>query len=98
MEAKNDYSALCKFDIVWADLYSGTSEYVCDNNGFRYGTTTPRARIIAMKFLHNNNYKQAILLDDNTVSPDTIISEVKLAGLKFISESDKKIGKYIIIE
>ena len=96
--SKQKYAALCRYDIVWGDLYSGTTEYVCNNNGFRYGTTTPRARKIALSFLKSNNYKQAILLNDNIISEQTILAEIQELGFKYTIINDVTIGKILIIK
>ncbi len=97
-ESKQRYIALCQYDIVWGDLFSGTSEYVCNNSGFRYGITTPRARKIALNFLKSNNYKQAILLDDNTVPEQVILAEIQELGFKYTVENDLNVGKILIIK
>lgn len=97
-ESKQNYSALCQYDIVWGDLFSGTTEYVCNNNGFRYGTTTPRARKIAVSFLKSHNYRQAILLDDNTIPEETVLKEIEQMGLKYTISSYPATGKILTIE
>ncbi len=97
-ESRQEYNSLCNYDIVWADLYSGTSEYVCNNNGFRYGTSTPRARIAAIKFLQAKHYKQAILLNDISINADIALSEINNSGLSFNRIDDVKVGKILIIE
>ncbi|MBL0339800.1 MAG: hypothetical protein IPP71_02125 [Bacteroidetes bacterium] len=96
--ALQQYQVLCEFNVVWADLYSGTSEYVCNNDGFRYGTTTPRARKISMLFLKANNIKQAILLDDSTVDSAIILKEVKEINLNSHVEENNTVGRILIIE
>jgi len=97
-EVVDSYKLLCNYDIVWADLYSGTSEYACGNNGFRYFTTTPRARKTAMQYLHNNGYSQLILLDDSPVEPPVVSSEVMKSGLAFRYSQSKFFLRLIIIE
>lgn len=96
--SKSKYASLCHYDVVWGDLYSGTTEYVCNNDGFRYGTTTPRARKIAISFLKSHNYRQAILLDDNIVPENTILEEIEQLGYKYHIASDPTTGKILIIE
>ena len=97
-EMRQSYSSLCDYDIVWADMLSGTAEYNCGNNGFRYFTTTPRARKTAMKFLHENGYRQLILLDDTPVEPYVITEEVNQAGLNYEFRNDKSLKRILIIE
>jgi hypothetical protein len=97
-QAKTEYNALCSYDVVWGDLLSGTSEYVCDNNGFKYGVTSPRARMKAIQFLHNKKYTQAILLNDNLVEKSVVVGEIESSGLKFHIVSDKLIGEILVIE
>jgi hypothetical protein len=96
-QAQQKYQLLCEFDVVWADLFSGTTEYVCNNSGFRFGTTTPRARKLAMEYLAHHQFKQTILLDDNTVDSRVVLQEVELVGLKYTMRNEANIGKYIII-
>jgi hypothetical protein len=97
-EKKNEYLALCSYDIVWGDILSGTSEYVCDNNGFKYGATSSRARILALKFLQRRKYTQAILLNDNLVAKSDIINELGLYDIKFHLITDKLIGEILVID
>jgi len=96
-EARNRYAALCDYDIVWADMLSGTTEYACDNSGFRNGPTTPRARKMAMKYLYDRNYSQAVLADDNLVEKNVITAELNEAQLPFRIETKSGIGEIIII-
>jgi len=96
-EAGKQYASLCNYDVVWGDLFSGTSEYVCNNNGFRYGVSSPRARKAAMIFLNRNNYSQAILIDDNSIEESIVLNEVMESGLSYIQKNDPVIGKYIVI-
>ncbi|MBL0339973.1 MAG: hypothetical protein IPP71_03085 [Bacteroidetes bacterium] len=97
-DSKKSYETLCHYDIVWGDLYTGSSEYICNNSGFRYGPTTSRARKAAMFFLRDNNYSQVILLNDNTVDSLTIVSEIKETGLSYHIQPDLHLGNLLIIE
>lgn len=96
-QAQEKYASLCSYQIVWADLFSGTSEYVCGNSGFRYGTTSPRARILAIQYLKSQGYTQAILINDNTVKEKIILQELQQATIQFSIESNPGIGKIIRI-
>ncbi|MGQ0828491.1 MAG: hypothetical protein ACT4ON_08865 [Bacteroidota bacterium] len=98
IEKKSEYTGLCAYDVVWGELLSGTSEYVCDNNGFKYAATSARARMKTMRFLHNRKYSQAILLNDNLVEKPIVIEEVKSSGLKFHIVTDEFIGEILVIE
>jgi hypothetical protein len=92
------YSSLCVYDIVWCDLLSGTTEYVCGNNGFRFGTTTPRARKIALQYLKNQGYRQAILLDDNLVHRNSVIKELGEFNFIYTLHNNEHVGEIIEIQ
>jgi len=97
-DAKKDYSCLCNYDIVWGELLTGSCEYVCGNNGYKYSPTSPRARKIAMKFLHDHHYKQAILLNDNLVDKQTVIEEVSSINLKYHIVFDNIVKEILVLE
>ncbi len=96
-QAKLNYASLCEYDIVWSDLLSGTTEYVCGNNGFRYSVTTPRARISTIKYLQAKNFKQVILLDDVPEDAMVVAKELEGAGVGYISKTDAKRGRMLEI-
>ncbi len=96
-EAKRVYAPLCEYDIVWSDLLSGTTEYVCANNGFRFATSTPRARNAALVFLHQKKMKQVILLNDVPVDPKQIENEINDAGLPYTLINHKVLGPMVVI-
>ncbi len=96
-EATAAYSAVCKFDFVWCDLYSGTTEYACSNFGFRFTTGTLRSRKIALKYLNTNGYSQAVILKDVLLKQKEIESEVIGAGLAYSKIYDSRLGLLLII-
>lgn len=96
-ELKQAYQPLCEYDIVWADMLSGTTEYACGNNGLRYFATTPRARKIAVQYLFENGYRQVILLDDTPVETVVITDELTSAGLNYTFSRDKKFKRLLTI-
>lgn len=96
-EAKDVYAPLCEYDVVWCDLLSGTTEYVCANNGFRFATSTPRARKAALIFLHQKKMDQAILLNDVPVQPKQIENEINEAGLTYELINHPRLGTMVVI-
>lgn len=96
-QAEQKYAALCDADIVWCDLYSGTAEYVCVNNGFRFATTTPRARKIVLKYLHRKQLSQLLVPEDIPMEEALILEEIKNAGLEYSVSHDPFLGKLILI-
>jgi hypothetical protein len=97
-QARSRYQSLCGYDVVWADLYSGTTEYVCGNNGFRYATGSNRSRRMAMKYLRENGISQVLVADDLPVSRDEIAKDLKIAGLEYKVLQDTYLGKLILIK
>lgn len=96
-EAKDSYSTLCNYDIVWGETFCGTSEYICDNNGFKFAFGTKKSRVIALKYLQKNNYKQAILLNDIALSKQEILETIISSGLTYNIIEDDKIGQILIV-
>jgi len=96
-EAKAKYAVLCKYDVVWCDLFSGTTEYVCHNNGFRFATSTLRARKITLQYLSNHSYSQVIIQSDVPMEASVIDSEIQGSGLEYIRVFDKNLGALIVI-
>lgn len=97
-EMKQSYYPLCEYDIVWADMLSGTTEYACGNSGLRYFTSTPRARKIAAQYLSENGYRQVILLDDTPVETVVITGELAAAGLVYTFSQDKRFKRMLTID
>jgi len=92
-----EYAGIKKYDIVWGDMLSGTAEYACNNNGFKYNFSTSNSREIAFKYLKNNNYTQVILCDDNLPKVEAITAELKSFNISFKVDKIDYIGNIIII-
>ncbi|MBL7883920.1 MAG: hypothetical protein JNL69_07605 [Bacteroidia bacterium] len=92
------YKVLCQYDIVWCDLLSGTTEYVCNNNGFKYDNFTLKAKKNAISFLKEKKYTQVILLNDNMLSPSEVINEVEKMNFEYEIKEDESLGQLLIIK
>jgi len=88
---------LCNFDIVWGERINSTSEYICDNSGFKYNYASSKSRVIALKYLKNNNYTQILLCDDIGVEIDAIILELNTNNISFALKEMPTLGRVIII-
>lgn len=96
-EVKN-YLPLCNYTVVWGEMLSGTSEYICNNNGFKYNFGTPKAREIALKFLRDNYYSQVIICDDVPIELEKLKDELILFKIDFEIIETPSLGKLIIIK
>ena len=72
-----------KYDVVWAELRSGTVEYTTGKAGFRFTWGPPRQRDTVMRWLRGYGYRQAIWLSDLPVSQSEIEQELQAARLGF---------------
>jgi hypothetical protein len=97
-EATDVYRPLCEYDVVWGELLSGTAEYACNNNGFKYNFGTPSSRKVAMDYLKDHNYSQIILCQDNRLKVETISQELNAHEIDFIMKEIPVLGKVLIIE
>ncbi len=97
-EAVNIYEPVCNYDVVWAELLSGTVEYGCNNNGFKYIYSSPLARKITYNYLINHNYTQAIICDDIPIDNKEIEKELISFQLDFEIKNYPTIGQIIIIK
>lgn len=97
-ESLKTYEILCKYDVVWGEMYSGTAEYVCNNNGFKYIFGTEKARAIAFNYLINHNYSQVIICDDVLLSTEEIVDELTNLSITHKIIEDANFGKLITIE
>jgi hypothetical protein len=88
---------LCSFDIVWGERINSTSEYICENSGFKYNYASSKSRVIALKYLKNNNYTQLLLCNDIGVEIDTIILELNTNNISFALKEMPTLGRVIII-
>lgn len=95
--ALKTYQSVCNYDVVWGEMYSGTAEYVCNNNGFKYVFGSKKARSIAFKYLKNNNYSQVIICDDVLLSTQEIVDELNNLSLPHKTIEDSVLGKLIVI-
>lgn len=97
-ESKEKYLVLCNYDIVWGEMYAGTSEYLCSNTiGFKYAFASPEARNITMNFLKKIKYKQVILCDDISINYEDIKNELNAYNILFETKHIENIGKIIVI-
>ena len=79
-------------DVVWAELHSSSVEYATDAAGFRYQWGPTKARRAAMRWLNQNDYRQAIWVDDLKLSKATIRKEIDSAGLKMSETRCSQLG------
>lgn len=96
-ELKN-YLPLCNYNVVWGEMLSGTAEYACNNNGFKYNFGTPKAREIALKFLRDNYYTQVIICNDVPIDFEKLKEELTLFKIDFEIQETSSLGKLIIIQ
>jgi len=97
-EANNYFSKLCEYDIVWGEMQSGTSEYSCNNSGFKYAFGTPKARKTAVKYLRDNGYSQVLLLNDISVSIEEIKQDLNSSSIEFEVINSTNLGHLLIIK
>ena len=74
-----------EYDIVWADLYSGTIEYAASIPSFRYANSTKDARQDIMQWLDAAGYKQAIWktdLEKSHITGEYILQDLSESGLE----------------
>ena len=81
--AKSEYNELCPYQVIWGDLLPSASEYVCNNNGFKFLATTPRARKMAIQFLYAHGHSQLFLISDLPVEPKILMQELLEMNLPF---------------
>lgn len=96
-ELKN-YQPLCNYDVVWGEMHSGTSEYVCNISGFKYNFGTPKAREITLKYLRDKGYSQVIICDDINIKTDVIVNEISSYHIHSKLIESSKLGKLLIIQ
>ncbi len=96
-EVKN-YLPLCNYNVVWGEMLSGTAEYACNNNGFKYNFGTPKTRKIALKFLRDHHYSQVIICNDVPIDFEKLKEELTLFKIDFEIQETSSLGKLIIIQ
>lgn len=60
------------YDVVWAELRSGTLEYATGKAGFRYMWGSDRMRKAVMDWLRAHHYRQALWVSDLTLSRESL--------------------------
>jgi len=73
-------------DVVWSNMYSGTTEYVNNNLGMRYYAGSSESRKFVVRSLHKMNKKQVFIIEDLLFSKELLISELKSLKLNFKEE------------
>jgi hypothetical protein len=96
-ESLKRYQSVCDYDVVWGEMYSGTAEYVCNNNGFKYVFGSEKARAISFNYLKNHNYSQVIICDDVLLRTQEIVNELNNLSIAHKIIEDKALGKLIVI-
>lgn len=97
-EALKQHGELCEYDVVWSDIYSGTTEYVCGNYGFVMHAGSVKSRIIAWQYLHNHQYKQVLLIEDTPLPLNQLEKELELSKLNYKLITLKEFGNAVVIE
>lgn len=92
------YQSLCNFQIVWGDLLPSASEYVCNNNAFKFAVTTPRTRKLVINYLYKNKLNQVFITKDIPMESTALINELKSLNLPFTLQSDSIFGSLILLE
>ena len=75
------------YDVVWGELKTGTIEYATSTPTMRFYWGNQKIREEIMIWLKNNNYKQAIFLNDLVLNKEEI--ERLNNELHFIPNHDK---------
>lgn len=81
-------------DVVWSDMYSGTTEYVNGNRGMRYYGGSPEARKFVVSLLHEMKKKQVFIINDLLFDKQELIKD--LHSLKLHFKEEKK-GEWNLI-
>ena len=97
-EDVKNYLPLCDYTVVWGEMLSGTAEYACNNNGFKYNFGTSKAREIALKFLRDNHYSQVIICNDIPIDFEKLKDELNLFKIGFEIQEMPTLGKLIVIK
>lgn len=86
------------FDVVWAEIRSGTVVYVTDAAGFRFKWGGPPARRAAFEWLYENGYRQVLWLDDFGMDPDEALRFLEEAGIPYELRQHPVLGRMAFIE
>lgn len=86
-----------KYDVVWAELRSGTVEYAAGKAGFRYAWGPEKQRQTIMRWLRGHEFKQAIWVSDLQVPRETVEAELNKARLGFQAITRSSLGTILEI-
>ncbi len=97
-DANAKYEPLCGYQIVWGDLLPSASEYVCDNNAFKFSVTTPRTRKLIINYLYQKRLSQVFIINDIPMESNGVINELKSLNLPFTLQNDSIFGSLIMLK
>ncbi len=87
------------YDVVWAELRSGTIEYATGKASFRYLWGPDKVRADVIRWLKSHHYKQAIWVSDMDVSSQARVEEfLKSVPEPYVVKASPEFGKIIEIE
>ena len=86
--------AVANVDVVWGNMYTGTTEYVHHNHGMRYFAGTKRSRLFVVKWLKDHDYQQAFILNDLGLDKGVLLKELDSEEINF---SIREVGKWEIL-
>jgi hypothetical protein len=81
--SKMSYTPMCQYNVVWGHEFSGTTEFVCGNNGFVYHGGKKAARVFILQYLQQQHISQAILLNDVLLPKEVVLEELALAQVNY---------------
>ena len=91
-EAQEKYKPLCNYNIIWGDLMPSGSEYVCQNNAFKFAAGSKNARRMAVEFLYRMGYSQVFLINDIPLPLHEITNELNSYRLPFKTDTLNNFG------
>ena len=86
-----------RYDVVWAELRSGTVEYTTGKAGFRYAWGPPDVRSLVLKWLRAQGHRQAIWVSDLPVSQESVEEELQRFRIGYAVTSCAELGTVIDI-
>lgn len=89
--------AFAKYDVVWAELRSGTVEYATGKAGFRYAWGPEQQRETIMRWLRGHGFKQAIWISDLPSSREAVEAELTRARIGFQTITNTALGTILEI-
>jgi hypothetical protein len=81
-------------DVVWCDMFTGTTEYVNGNIGMRYYGGSPESRKFVVNSIHKKNKKQVFIIEDLLFDKEELIDDLKALRLNF---KEEKKGDWTLI-